>query len=242
MRVLAYIMVHYGKDYLPYAIRSIYPAVDKILILYSQRPSHNYTDLPCPETRVDIKNICKEFDKTQFVDVNEDTEGKHLAHAFRYAINYDIMVRIDADEVWEPTMIEDAVRKAWDTKSKYIEVGGFIHFWRSFNWVNTDGFRPVRLHNLRHSKKTGEYVDSKIYHFGYAIPEHLMKYKWSCHGHKSEIKSGWMQRWLNWRPGSDMGNMHPVTDAYWQQLQPFDRNTLPEMLKIHPFYNLDIIK
>lgn len=252
MRSIAYIMLHYGKDYLQYTIQSVHDVVDKVIIIYSSIPTHHQSDMPCPDSREELVTICRSFPKVQFVDITGEvimkkkhggsiSENWHLNHAFRYSDKYDVMLRLDSDEVWEPSQVEDAIRQASGIKAKYIGIDGFIHFWRSFNWMNVDGFRPVRLHNLRAEGATNECVKSTIYHFGYAIKEEMMNYKWSCHGHHTEEKQGWRNKWKKWEPGCSCEYLHPVTDAYWHRAEWFDKNKLPEMLKSHPYFNLEII-
>ena len=52
MKTLAYIPLHYGREYLEACITSIEPHVDKILILYTESPSYGQNrGLRNPETR-----------------------------------------------------------------------------------------------------------------------------------------------------------------------------------------------
>lgn len=235
-------MLHYGKDYLKYMIESVNDVSDKIVILYSSNATHNPSALHCPDSKEELKEIAMAYPKVKWVNVVASSEGQHLSYAFRYADNYDVMIRSDYDEIWEPAMLEDAVRQTTQIKSRYIGIDGFYHFWRSFSWCNTDGFRPLRLHNLRTTNIIKDIcIKSDIYHFGYAITESMMRYKWSCHGHHNEIRQGWMKKWTDWRPGARIESMHPVTDAYWHDLQPFDKAKFPEFMKSHPYYNLDVI-
>jgi len=242
MKVLAYIMLHYGRDYLGYTIQSLYDIADKIVILYTPTPTHNVSELSCPDTAEQLKQIARSYDKVEWYNIKAKNESEHLSRAFNYTVGYDVAIRLDSDEVWNMDELRKAVQVASQTDSRYIGIYGFIHFWRSFDWMNTDGFAPIRLHNLHSNVKENKFINSKVYHFGYAIREEMMRYKWSCHGHKTEIKSGWMRKWLQWEPGCNCTNLHPVTDAYWGRAEWYDKTTLPELLKRHPYYNLDIIQ
>jgi hypothetical protein len=83
-------------------------------------------------------------------------------------------------------------------------------------------------------------INGTIYHFGYAQSKKIMDYKFDIHGHKNEIKKGWLENtYYGWEPGKI--NLHPTCDV-WQEARPFDKNILPEILKLHPNFNKDIIE
>ncbi len=74
---------------------------------------------------------------------------------------------------------------------------------------------------------------------GYCISNEMMEYKISCHGHKNDFNNNqrWHEhKWLNYKKG-ETKFLHPATEAYWQETQPFDKNTLPDVLKKHPNFN-----
>jgi hypothetical protein len=55
MKVISYTALHYGRDYLAAAIRSVIDHVDEHWILYSPIGSHGHrTDVPCPDTRDEL--------------------------------------------------------------------------------------------------------------------------------------------------------------------------------------------
>ena len=53
LRVAAVMPLHFGVDFLPYAIRSVADVVDEFLIMYSPVPNHGTYSSPLrnPETR-----------------------------------------------------------------------------------------------------------------------------------------------------------------------------------------------
>ena len=54
--IVASYVLHYGKEYLAWSIRSIQDCVDEIQILYSPRPSFSYqSSVPCPESEEELK-------------------------------------------------------------------------------------------------------------------------------------------------------------------------------------------
>lgn len=246
MKTLAYVVYHYGIEYLKYSIEAIHPFVDEILILYSDKPTFGQnSDIPNPDTEADLINIITEFDKITLQLCHPNGEGKHRTIAVDYgrAHGYDIVMAVDADEVWHPNTVRPAIEQAHRQKfSRYgVMHSGWYHFWRSFNEVNKDGFEPIRFHNLRVNNNDEGRVEGTVYHFGYANREKLQEYKMSIHGHKAEIKSDWFtKKWLNYQKGKTT-HLHPASNDIWIETQPFDKTQLPDLLKKHPYYNLDKI-
>ena len=239
-------MIHYGSEYLDACIRSIDPFVDQINILYSPKSSHRVAPVGavCPDTRDTLRGIAKAAsNKIVWHNVMGATaEHAHLAHAFYHAGDCDLMLRMDADEVWEPNSLQNCIDQAVNIDSMYIGIIGFVNFWRSFDHVVLDRFGPLRIHNMKSKNKTAAMIDGTIYHFGYAINEATMNYKLAIHGHKDEWRADWLDRWLAWTPETVGENWHPCTDAYWHTVEPFDKTILPDYLKTHPYYNVPIIR
>jgi hypothetical protein len=66
-----------------------------------------------------------------------------------------------------------------------------------------------------------------------------MKYKISCHGHKADFEKNkkWFDdKWMGYQQGVTE-YLHPATEAYWRETQPFDKNKLPDILKTHTKFN-----
>jgi len=84
-----------------------------------------------------------------------------------------------------------------------------------------------------------------IYHFGYAVTDETMAYKWRIHGHKDELRPGWLDgKWQAWPPEDDC---HPTngrkTDGTgWWNPEPFDKWQLPELLRGHPYWDLERVE
>ena len=248
MKVACYIALHYGKDYLPYAIKSVIENVDQLIILYTDRPSYGHNgDLFCPETKQELFQLASEAagGKLKWVDIHHTIrEGDHRNMAFAHCHNYDVLAVIDSDEVWDPKDFEIALRYAYDCKAFNIGANhqGWYHFWRSFNECCRDGFSPIRFHNLKNQRGTEDInCPSKVYHFGYAQTLKIMDYKWNCHGHQDEIREGWREMFLNYNKETDKF-IHPVSEQIWQETERFNKELLPDFMKEHPFYNLDRIE
>jgi hypothetical protein len=241
-------MLHYGAEYLPHALQAVDGIVDKIIILYSPRPTHgSHTTMHCPDSRFTLLDICHKSIKTsawEWVDVPQvSRENQHRELAFEYCKGFDILVNFDSDEVWDRDGLKSAIEQADKLDSRYIQLrhDSWVNFWRSFDWIVKDGFSPVRLHNLRSTNKEQKQVSGKLYHFGCAQNADIMKYKYEIHGHKSELRPNYLNAiYFGWTPENNFSNLHPVALGLWNA-EPFDKTTLPDTLKAHPNYDKYLI-
>lgn len=247
MKRLAYTPLHYGAEYLDAAIRSVAPCVDQFLILYTDTPSYGHSEnISCPETQDELRDIAYRAagDKIHWIDISGQVrqENEHRACAKEYALlhGFDQMVAVDADEVWDTEILRATMKEAESLPYDRIAIRKWVHFWRSFNWCNRDQFLPVRIYNLKVPFNKEEIaLDGMIYHFGYAQNPDMVRYKKTCHGHRSEFRPEWLEEiFMQWVPG--MNKVHPVSLEIWDP-EPFDKTTLPDLLKKHPNYDKWII-
>lgn len=241
MKVCGYIMLHYGAEYLEVAIKSIEPVCDKIFIIYSQKPSHSHsTDMENPEKEWQLKFIAQNTSpKVEWCSYERFAhEGQHRGEIFNLCEGFQMVVNVDADEVWDTEVLKQSLEDASKLDNRFIQVNGFVHFWKSFNHICTDGFLPVRIINLHSDNPVQGCVNGKIYHFGYAQKLEIMEYKTKIHGHKSEIREDWWNKYLDWKEGDE--DVHIVSKNLWTPYR-FDKTTLPEILKNHENYNKDVI-
>lgn len=248
MKTLAFTPILYGKEYLEYALKSVRPFVDNWLILYTDHPTYGHgSELSNPDSKEELKEICDRYNcDWREVPQNLTGEGRHRDLAVNYAISekYDILMSVDADEVWEPSTVEPCIKEAYDGNDRVYRTNhaGWRHFYRSFNEVCRDGFEPERFLNLnRHAPTKGRVLQNVIYHFGYANSEKLQRYKMSVHGHKSEVSNQWFtDKWLNYKKG-ETRSLHPASSDVWNETEDFNKNLLPDHMKEHPYFNLDRI-
>ena len=239
--LMAYIALHYGKDYVGYAIKSVYDQVDKIVIFYTQTPSYGHReDVRCPETEEELRKViydCDPDNKIVWMKGWYGNEGQHRnsAEQFAESMGYDIVMALDYDEIWDKEELIKAIEFVKNSPYKTYRVP-MMHFWRSFNWVCKDLLQPMRF-----TKFSGEgegYIPVEpVYHFGYAITDEMMKYKWTCHGHKSELREDWFNE--KWNKNAKI-DVHPTNLDFWN-VEKFDKKELPKFMREHPFYNKEII-
>lgn len=247
MKVYAYIPLHYGSEYLYYSIKSFEPLVEKIIILYSKYPSFgSNTTLRNPDNEDQLKEIAySASNKIEWVRVTEKQEGLHRGIHRRYFNECDIMFTSDADEVWWTDKLEEAIKVVSDDKQhKSFGVQGKVDLWRSFNWQMIDWFAPVRFTKNRGQGQRN--IDCPYLHFGYAQTMPVIEYKMSIHGHMGDIRSvhgspdKYLEKIRNWKPGQE-NYFHPASKDIWEKAEPYDKQKMPDLMKGHPFYDLEII-
>lgn len=244
MRVLSYTVLHYGKDYLDYALRSVQSNVDRSIIVYTPHPSHDHKiDINPPETLEQLQQsvtIDCDWYKTEGIFY----EGRQRDEAVRICESNgaDLILVVDYDEVWSTPTLSRVLNYVWQQNKARNWLINFTHLWKSFNWCCRDQGWPVRIIDTRHKDRTA-YVPKEfgeIYHFGYAVTDRIMQYKWKIHGHKNDLREGWLTgQWQAWLPVNDC---HPTNDKGFWNPESFDRERLPLLMKNHPFYDLEKIE
>jgi|GEM_PF-3336398 len=249
MKVHSYTVLHYGLDYLPFAIRSVYNHVDQMHIIYTPTPSHgSITDLEAPESRSELQSAAFVYNpdhKINWYDtfhIRQEGPQRDMAVDICQQHGADLILVLDCDEVWPKITLLAALDYVWQVNSARNWLINFTHFWRSFSYVCKDNNWPVRIIDLRHNDKSVGYIPQEIgaiYHFGYATTDKIMAYKWAIHGHKAELRSDWWDKWNAWPP---VGDCHPTNDNNWWMPQRFDKEQLPTLMKQHPFYFMERIE
>jgi hypothetical protein len=252
MKVIAYTALHYGAEYLAWAMRSVQSNVDEFHILYTTDPSHGHTsDLRCPETEEDLIREAHRFiTKPIFWHRGKwSNESDHRSTILPIAKERgaDLILWLDYDEVWDPETLKASLAEAATRPEHEIRVK-FLHFWKSFGHVCSDPCMPVRIIN---PNGVGTfYIHNKIpvLHFGYALKAATVFYKQSIHGHKGEWKPNWFRdTYLGWKPGQE--DTHPTCgrnergEAFWipRPTPPEIQNVLADQMSDHPYFSLDQI-
>jgi hypothetical protein len=250
MKRIAYCALHYGKEYLAWAVRSVQDHVDEIHFLYTPLPSFGYqTLLKCPDKKEELEREANRFLKIpSFWHVGRWTgEGQHRNTIGEIAAERGAsqILSFDSDEVWDPDSLATALDDAAARPERNILVR-FIHFWRSFKWVCRDACMPVRIINL--GKKGDHFIDGSkqpvpVLHFGYAQTTKLIEYKMDCHGHKAELRGDWFKtKFLPWKPG--VGDVHPTNNNFWtpEATDAKISGVVDRMLGDHPYNGLPLIE
>lgn len=245
-RVAAIICLHFGLPYIEYAMRSVLDVVDQYIIMYSPVANHGVykPGLACPETRDELADVafsvapeCTRW----FGHDGWHGEGEQFKAGWAYT-DADVIVKLDADELWPPGLLADAIAYGIEQQAREIRVP-LVHYWRSFHKAFThDPAAPGRIYLREFTSGETTYTPpetmGRIHHFGYAMPLDLMRYKWQTHGHSPEFR-----RDVNWFDDIYAANRqygcHPIGSDAWMQTEDV---TPPSFLLDHPFARLSVIE
>ncbi len=248
MKIVAYCALHYGKEWLEWAIRSVEPLVDEYHIFYTPHPSHGSTTKmtkPEGEDREALLEIANMFDITVWHDVDQFWhEGVYRDYCVNYLAKQgaDLIVWNDADEIWGLDELSNSLDFAWTHNAREYRVH-CIHFWCGVNYVCMDACMPTRI-----IKPTGlgeAYIPGMgFYHFGYAQSEMLILYKSKIHGHRGEWRKNWFPIYRDWEPGNEPEcGVHPTNECdgetgkpFWMPV-PFNRHDIDDLIGDHPYFD-----
>ena len=249
MHIVASIALHYGADYLSHAIRSIIDDVDEVIVLYSATGSHGHrTSIPCPDSRDDLYAIAHEAAgaKLRWFDGNWTHEGQQRDSIFEIAPVADVIVVVDADELWPPGLLAMAIKATSTWRRREIRMP-MAHLWRSMKQaILHDPACPVRLiyPQVREGAETFTpdpslpILERSIIHGGYAQRSEIVKYKLLTHGHRNEFR-----RDVDWFNDIFMNplrttDLHPVGSTAWN----WESVDVPDFLLGHPYAQLELIE
>lgn len=250
MRVVAYTALHYGSEYLAYAIRSIIDHVDAYYVLYAAKGSHgSRTSIPCPDTREQLYAIAQQAagDKLVWVDGDWTQEGQQRDYIHTLEPDADVVLVLDADEIWGDGLAESVITQAWKQTGWMGTIRNLrlpiIHYWRSFyRCVLRDPAYPVRAIFPHVLNGEGAFATHRyINHMGYAQRAEIVQYKILTHGHKGE----WRQD-VDWLQDRFMVNAqmdcHPVGSTYWNPERVDPLSYMPRWMQDHPYYQMSLIE
>jgi hypothetical protein len=253
MSTAAYYAIHYGKEYLAWSIRSIQDAVDEIFVFYTPSPSYGHNSgAQCPDSREELSREARRFlhpgKRIHWVDGRWPSEGHHRSAALDHIkkCGHRLVLVVDADEVWPEGAASRALNHAEQSNCAGRWLCNFTNFWRTFDRVVLDAFKPIRVVDFRHPLQSDGHMDPSIpgvLHFGYAQSEAIMRYKWTCHGHQAELRPGWSEKFSGWKEGDT--DLHPCVNNLWDLAHPtpIEASVLVQQaLGDHPYFGLEIIR
>jgi hypothetical protein len=246
--IAAYMILHYGIEWLKWSVRSVISQVDEFHIFYTPRPSHGFdTKYQNPETREQLYSaVASGIGNGLFWhDCNDrfQHEGYHREFAAKTCIDRgaDTIVVVDADEIWPADVLKTALEISYATDVHSFRIG-MRHFWRSLKWVCDDPACPTRIIKPNKHDMSEAYLPGKVFHMGYAQTPDIIFYKMQIHGHLSEWRPEWYkEKFLHWEPG--IIDVHPTCkENYWHPEPYVDENdVLKNLVWDHPYYTTELI-
>jgi hypothetical protein len=241
MKTIAYTALHYGRDYLASAIRSVIDHVDEYWVLYSATGSHGtWIDEPCPEHEVELTNIAYRAagNKLRWVNGDWQQEGQQRDTIHRLAPDAERILVLDADEIWRDPAATLAAADA--TNAGRVRVS-MVHFWRSFyRAVLHDPAYPERVIYPQRAGKATVHAGG-IAHMGYAQRLEIVAYKMKIHGHRAELRTD-----VDWFRDVYAANRqydcHPVGSEYWNPETVNPREYMPAWMLDHAYADMEVIE
>jgi len=247
MKIGALFIVHYGLEWLRWAIRSVMDSVDGVHVFYTETPSHGHqTSLVCPESRYDIMRSIGSLSVNWHDCGPFEHEGYHrdYAEAQMFAMGYDSLLIVDADELWEPFLLKKFIEYGTHSEARMIRVG-MRHFWRSLKWVCDDECAPHRMTNKVGTGEAYYPMDGgRVFHMGYAQSVGIINYKIQIHGHRNEWRENWWNdKFMSWKPGCGITDVHPTNkDGFWDPKPYADDGKLAFTCGDHTYWNMELIE
>lgn len=239
MKILGFSAITYVGAFWKESLLSIEPFVDKMYISYSRKPSHGHnTTLENPDTEYQIRKVAEEIMGSKLIWESFNgfhSEQDHRNTRYRHAAGYSLILISDPDEILEETWAQAALNYAYDHEERFYGTRQFIHFWKSFEWCfPTDGDFPIRIENLtRDNLLINSLCPLVVFHTSMMQPENLLHFKFSCYGHKNEIKLNYIQeKFLSWAPEKidEITHLHPTRNDIWIKPKPY-KGYLPDNFK-----------
>lgn len=270
IRLCAAYKVFNAELYLEQSLRSIYDAVDRIVIFLSTRPWNGplvpldstealIRQFPDPHGKISL--IVRDFrveERPAHQDANELREMNALLDFVRSELpEITHYLYIDADEVHAAAGIA-TLRRLLEGMPLVGEVYcAWRCYWKSFRyWIDPiepsraltafrigadTRFTGIRATNMQ-PRVVVEPRHAVIHHFSYALPSALVAQKIQAWSHHRDIVDGWFERvWLAWDRDRSMEDLHPIVPPHYKRAVPADASTLPDVMRPHPFFGREIV-
>lgn len=264
MKIVGMMALHYGIEFLPYAVRSIIDEVDEMWFIHTPTGNHagGPSDLPLPEAEhpLYLYEAAHEAAGKAFRWYSHSgwrSEGEQRDTIFQLAPDADRILVVDSDEIYGPGLARAAIAASASRPDIRNWRLPFIHMWKDFyHAILHDPAYPVRLINP-HAQggeatfdaeahdatkrellaRTTDHVPefhTRVVHFGYAINPELMRYKLTIHGHRAELR-----RDVDWYQERYLNpaaktDLHPVGSEYWNAEAIEPFVYLPAFMAEHP--------
>lgn len=182
----------------------------------------------------------------------------------------DYYFLVDGDEVYRQEHLERIRRSLAEHPRAGTFIIKCDTFWRSFHYripAQELSWRPRRIFKLtRHRRLLGIPFPHRLrfkgindlnslgslyefppeeaifYHFSYARSPSRMREKLATFPHAREILNGWYEKvWAAWPDQREMPDIHPTDPPKFPRAVRRGLDDLPEVMRSHPYYGLDII-
>lgn len=257
LRFGALMLGYNQEEYISYALRSVSPHVEEIVVLKSELPWNAYNpkarqQFYVPDsTGVLLCHASRHLKNVRVVNgewPNEE-EMRNDGLALLRMLKVDVCLIVDADEFYPEGQL-GKLRQFIDAHSHPGAVFWARHqdCFRRFDYVVDADLRlPVAVHIVESTRFVNLRVPSGpwcllprsifYWHMGYVMGDRRMYEKIHTFGHSHELAPGWFQyKWLKWTPKTiDLCRKIPFR---WPRTVKIDLQELPTVLHTHPFFRI----
>lgn len=268
-KLTAGVIAYNADDYIGYAIESVMGVCDQVIVV--DGAVRGYVDSKKPgrssDGTIDIVQRIASQDVLGRIELVEIPAGRRvwedkveMQNEIVKRMRGDVYVKVDADEIWKPELLVDAVRMLLEKGLDIIKMP-FLHFWLNFRTVAVDdggkwSTCPPRIWRwyagMKHTVSFNYFMDKNgkkfaapqyrelvydhsgegIYHFGYVRKLHILQGKIRYYKNRG-IEKVAKDTVTTWKNGMDT---QPTQDAP-STSAPFT-GVLPEILERHPYKDI----
>lgn len=253
MKIAANYCLFNEENYITYSLRSIYDAVDKIIVLVSQQPWKGI--LSPPDKTLDIVRNFPDPEKKIICETGHwrnQSEERNYALSICKNLGMNYYWVIDADEIYEDQTIEiikEGLLKHSDVVNFYC---GWWTYWRSFYYridpaeISTfiigkivSSFKIVNARQPSSGKTLR--LNCFLHHYSYARPfEQIRRKMTNIQGPGGPIRSDWLNKFQQWPKNRSVGDLHPFWSNHWKRAVKITWG-IPPVLRDHPWAAKEII-
>ncbi len=249
-------MAYKQDDYLGYCLSAIYPHVDLIEVMQSDRPFTAYNPMSrhefmTPDKTLEILQAFPDTHRKMHITVgewaDEESMRKEATDNLRRR-GASICLIIDADEFWPDGLLESCIaymhqnleqgQVAWSRyKTLFKRVDRLVDFPGARLPIAFECHSELRFIDRR--VPAGDRIDLPqefyYWHLGYVLSDERMYEKIHTFSHAHEVPSSWYQdKWIQFSDDTtDLCRKDPKRWPRTVSLNPWE---LPTILHMHPFF------
>jgi hypothetical protein len=248
------ICAHNESDYIVYCLKSIYDFAHVIAVSVNTGIPWGGVPEPLDNTLELVQSFPDPQNKLRIITgewANEMEQRVKTAEMVKPEANY--LMTVDADEIY----CKNDLARLRRLVTLLPFVGQFRirmrTYWKIRPFYVIDPPEPHRrylISRLRQSTrligfsgKTNErfrYVIPRsiavCHHFSYARTNERMLQKIRNTSHRDELIKGWFENvWLKWDTDHNLQNLHPTHPAEFKRAIPVKIDSLPEVMRDHPY-------
>lgn len=260
-KIAAVYCVFEDKIFLEYSIRSILGFANKIIISVNHKAWQSGEPLTFDYYNY-LLALQKKYNKIEILKCYVKNQSAQRNYALEVLKNqgFDYCFVIDADEFYTKEHLHNIKRIIFSNP----EIGLFRIYWRNY-WhsfryiiepdepsepvcfikIGAAAFKISRYAELidnSHKAYTFKKDEAVCHHFSYALSNIEVAKKIRRFSASFEILPDWFFNiWLEWENNHEIQDLHPVHPWHYKKTIKTEDIPLPEILKDHPFFDMEII-